>query len=286
MAIVQFRPAIWSAMILANLRHSLVYGQEGIINRDYEGDIANAGDTVHITSFTDPAVRNYTKNTDISWDLLTDATRALAVDQAGYFALTGDDIDRRQALGGFVAKASQGAAYNLASDTDAYLASAMYTSCNGTSNDLGAIVADISDNTAYGNVLVAMRTKLNRNNVPSQGRWAIVSPELYAALLQDIRFISAASSGDQSNQALRNANVGRIAGFDVYESNVTPDPTASTFAIIAGHPMATTFAEQITETEAVRLPNQFGDGIRGLHLYGAKVVQPNALCLASVTVQA
>src|SRR3990172_3808056 len=124
MAITNFQPEVWSPLILANLRSALVYGQDGLINRDYEGDIANAGDTVHITSFTDPAVRDYTKNTDISWDLLTDSTRALIVDQADYFAFTVDDIDRRQALQGFVAKASQGAAYNLASEADAYLSAA------------------------------------------------------------------------------------------------------------------------------------------------------------------
>ena len=134
MAITNFQPEIWSSLILANLRSALVYGQAGIINRDYEGEIAQAGDTVHITSFTDPAVRNYTKNTDISWDLLTDATRALNIDQADYFAFTVDDVDRRQSLPGFVSKASTGAAYNLAKDTDAYISSIMYASANATSS--------------------------------------------------------------------------------------------------------------------------------------------------------
>lgn len=282
MAIVNFIPEVWSRLILANLRSSLVFGQAGIINRDYEGDIANAGDTVHIISFTDPAVRDYTKNTDISWDLLTDAERALVVDQADYFAFTVDDVDRRQAMPGFVAAASRGAAYNLASEADAYIASVMYAAVNATDNDLGAFTADVSDQTAY-NLFVSMRTTLNRDNVPVQGRWAIVPPELTGALLKDPRFIDASQSG--STAALRNGEVGRIAGFDVFESNETPDPTASTFAVIAGHPIATTYAEQINDTEAIRLQDQFGDGIRGLHLYGAKVVRPEALVMASVTVQ-
>ena len=281
MAITQFVPEIWSPAILANLRDKLVYG--GLVNRDYEGLIANAGDTVHITSFTDPAVRSYTKNTDISWDLLTDATRALIVDQADYFAFTVDDVDRRQALPGFVQKASQGAGANLAVETDSYISGLMVTATDGTAQDVGAKVFDLSDNTGYGHI-VGMRTKLNRANIPMGNRWLVVSPEVYAALLQDNRFIKANEAG--TTQGLREGFVGRIAGFDVYESNTVPEPTAGTYHVIAGHSMAVTFADQITETEAVRLQDQFGDGLRGLHLYGAKVVYPTALVLASVTVQA
>lgn len=284
MAISQFQPEIWSALILDNLRSALVYGQDGVINRDYEGDIANAGDTVHITSFSDPAVRDYTKNTDISWDLLTDATRALNIDQADYFAFTVDDIDRRQALDGFVRKATMGAAYNLASEADSYISAAMYAAVNATANDYGAFVADKSDKNAY-ELLVELRSILNRDGVPYPDRWVIVPPEFYAVLLLDARFTDAGASLD-GGAALRNGFVGRAAGFSVFESNTTPDPTAATYAVIAGHPIACTYAEQITETEAIRLQDQFGDGVRGLHLYGAKVVQPTALALASVTVQA
>jgi len=283
MAIVNFIPKIWSSNILTNLRAKLVYG--GLGNRDYEGDISQVGDTVHITSFTDPAVRSYTKNSNISWDLLTDATRALVIDQGDYFAFTVDDIDRRQAFPGFVAAASKGAAYNLAFNVDDYISDILIASADATAQDLGAQAWDISDNSAY-NFIVAFRTKLNRANVPQEGRWIVVSPELYAALLQDVRFINAAASGDQSNEALREGFVGRIAGFDVFESNTVSEPTAGTYHVLAGSPIAFTYADQILETEAIRLQNQFGDGIRGLHVYGAKVVYPTAVVLASVTVQA
>lgn len=284
MTIVNFIPQIWSPAILQNLRSKLVYAGAALINRDYEGDIAQVGDTVHITSFTDPAVRSYTKNSDISWDLLTDATRALVIDQGDYFAFTVDDIDKRQAQPGFVEKASIGAAYNLAFNVDDFVSDLMVAATDGTAQDLGAYVADVSDNTAYG-LFVQMRTKLNRNKVPQMGRWVVVSPELYAALLQDPRFINAQASAD-AGQALHEGYVGRIAGFDVYESNTVPEPTAGTYHILAGHPIACTYADQITETEAIRLQNQFGDGVRGLHVYGGKVVYPTALVLASVTVQA
>lgn len=282
MAISNFIPEYWAGPILANLRDAAVY--VGRTNRNYEGVIRAAGDTVHITSFTDPAVRDYTKNTDISWDLLTDATQALVIDQADYFAFTVDDVDRRQALPGFVDAATQGAGNNLALEADEYVAGLMYAATNQTAQDLGLVAVDISDNNAFGALFVAMRTKLNRNKVPAQGRWAIIPPEVTGALIQDNRFLSAAQSG--TSQTLREGFVGRIVGFDIYESNVTHAATAGTYHVFAGHEMATTFADQISDTEAVRLQDQFGDGIRGLHLYGGKVVYPTALVLASVTVAA
>lgn len=282
MAISNFIPEVWSAGILENLRDQGVYVNR--CNRLYEGEIANAGDTVHITSFTDPAVRDYTKNTDISWDLLTDADRALVVDQADYFAFTVDDVDKRQAQSGWRDAAMEGAGANLAMEADEYVASVMYAAVNQTGNDLGAITVDVSDNNAYGALFVAMRTTLTRDKVPFSDRWIVIPPEVAGAVLQDPRFVDASASG--TDQTLREGYLGRIAGFDVYESNVTHTATAGTYHVIAGHPMAVTFAEQINETEAVRLQDQFGDGIRGLHLYGAKAIYPTALALASVTVQA
>ena len=279
-----FVPEIWSAALLSALRDSLVYGQAGIINRDYEGEIEEAGDTVHITTIGDPTVAAYTPwSTSITYAQLSDSDLTLVVDQSDYFAFATEDIERRQALPGAVEEATRNAAFGMAATMDDYVADLLYAAVNGTGNDLGAKTADISDATAYG-ILVDLRTTLNRDNVPSQGRWVVVSPEFYAALLQDSRFIDASASG--STSALRNGFVGRAAGFDVIESNRTPDPTASTYAIIAGHPMAMTFATQISKVEALRLEGAFKDGIRGLQLYGGKVVRPTCLAMASVTVQA
>jgi hypothetical protein len=180
--------------------------------------------------------------------------------------------------------ATRGAGNNLALEADEYVAGVMYAAVNQTANDLGAITVDISDNNAYGSLFVAMRTTLTRDKIPFQGRWVVVPPEVAGAVLQDPRFTDASASG--TTATLREGFLGRIAGFDVYESNVTHTATAGVYHVIAGHPMAVTFADQISDTEAIRLQDQFGDGIRGLHLYGAKVLYPQALVLASVTVQA
>ncbi len=284
-AIDDFIPEIWSANILEALRTNLVYGGPGVVNRDYEGDIAMAGDTVHITAFGDPTIRSYTTESNITVDGLTDSTQALVVDQAKYFAFDVDDVITRQALPGWVEQATSRSGYLLAKTLDSFIASTMYAAVNNNPlYDLGGITADISDNTAYGNVFVAMWKQLTLQDVPLDNRFIIVDPSLYAALLQDNRFINAQAAG--TTEALRNGRVGSIVGFDVYLSNQTPNPTSGVVAVIAGHPMATTFASQITEVKAQERELRFGHLVKGLNVYGAKVTRPNCLTLASVTVQA
>lgn len=286
MAITNFVPEIWSAALLKALRDRLTYAQAGVINRNYEGEIARAGDTVHITSFNDPAVRSYTKNpgSPITWDLLTDTQKTLVVAEADYFAFKVDDIDKRQALGGFVEEATVGASYNLAKVADDFVAGLMVA---GAANDLGSVA--VADPAAAYDLLVQMRTSLTRSNTPDEGRFVIVPPELYAKLLQDDRFIRADAAG--TTAGLRNGQAGRAAGFDVIESNRVPEVSIETgsdvaYSVVAGHSMATTFAEQIASTEALRLEGSFGDGVRGLHLYGGLVVRPDQLVTAEVDVDA
>lgn len=277
MAITNFIPEIWSPAILSALRDRLVFGQAPVINRNYEGDIARAGDTVHITSFVDPSVRNYTKNGTITWDLLTDSTQALIVDQSDYFAFKVDDIDKRQGLPGFIEETSQGAAHNLAREVDTYV-SGLIAAGVDAGNEVGAVTVTPAD--AY-DLLVEFRTRLTKTNTPDAGRWVVVPPEFYGVLLQDDKFIRADASG--TTDGLRNGFVGRAAGFDIYESNTVPE-ALGVFTVLAGHGSATTFANQISSVEAVRLQDTFGDGIKGLNLYGGKVIRPTNLASAEVTV--
>lgn len=281
MAVDGFRPEIWSAKILTALRNKLVYAS--LCNRDYEGSIQAAGDTVHITSIGEVATRAYTELTTISWDEVSDSQQDLLIDQKRYWAIKVDDVEKKQALP-FLDEATRSAAYGLADNADASVSAAMYTAVNATANDYGAFTVDKSDKNAY-DLLVELRTILNRDNTPMDGRWCVVPPEMYAVLLLDGRFIDASASGD-GGQALRSGFVGRAAGFDIYESNQTPDPTSGTYAVLAGHPSATAYADQILQTEAMRLEDYFADGVRGLHVFGRKVVRAECLALASATVQA
>lgn len=289
-----FVPQIWAAEILTNLRSTLVYAQDGIINRNYEGDIANAGDKVNITSFTDPTVSDYAEGTDLTFAALADSTQQLVINQAKAFAFTVDDVNARQALPGFVEEAGIGAGFNLAAAADTFVSTTMVSGV-ATANKLGSVsISTASPEQAY-DLILNMRTILTRSKIPNAGRFVIVPPELYAVLLRDDRFLKVNEAG--TDDGLRNGIVGRVAGFDVYESNTVPDTgaassasagsiTTGAFSVVAGHPMATTYAEEISKVEAGRIEKQFGDFVKGLHLYGAKVVRPTALASACVTVHA
>lgn len=270
------------------LRAQLVFGQLGLVNRDYEGDIQKAGDTVHIVTVGDPGVRDYTPGTDITWDELSDSDQTLIVNEKKYFAFKVDDVNKRQAAGDFAAAAGVNAAYGMANAVDGYLSAAMYAAvtAEGGINQLSTGAAPLalaiaSPNEAYDSLVVPIRNVLSKSKIPTAGRWLAVNSDVYGLLLRDSRFIKVNESGTE--QGLRNGIVGRIAGFDVYESQTLPTDTAHP-VVLAGHPMATTYADQLVEMEARRLENRFGDGIRGLHVFGAKVIRPTALAAAVVTV--
>lgn len=281
MAIEKFKPQIWSARLLVALRKQLVYG--AFINRDYEGEIKNAGDTVRITSIGRPTVSNYVPNsTVIVPEQLTDAQRSLVVDQSKYFAFGVDDVDAAQALGGALPQGMDEAAFAMADVVDQFISS-KYTDIQAA-NQLTPVTIDASvkPTDAYDKVLVPLRTRLNKANVSPSGRTIAVTPDLTACLLLDPRFIKANESG--TTDGLRNGQVGRAAGFDIVETNNAPQPTNGQFAIIAGNNTAITFAEQISKTEAYRPQNSFSDAIKGLALYGAKTIRPDSLASALVTV--
>lgn len=282
MAISNFIPEVWTSKLLVTLRDQLVYG--GLVNHDYEGDISAAGDTVHITSIDDVSAQAYTGT--VAYGALTDDTRALLIDQADYFGFKVDDINKRQALAGFVEQASVSASYNMSARQDSFVAGLMYAGATGD-NALGDRTVDTAAD-AY-DLLLELRTRLVRSKAPSAGRFVVVSPEFYAKLLRDDRFVRLDASG--TTEGLRNGQVGRAAGFDVIESNTVPeipadDPEPLKYKVVAGHSMATTVADNLVKTEAIRLETTFGDGIRGLHVYGGKVVRPELLVSADVDVTA
>ncbi|MEU0309776.1 phage capsid protein [Streptomyces cyaneofuscatus] len=283
MAISRFVPEIWAARLLVAWRKELVYAAPLVVNRDYEGEIAEAGDTVRITSISRPTIGNYVPNsTVIVPEELTDAQRTLVIDQSKYWAFKVDDVNKRQAKGNVMPQAMSEAAYGLADETDRYIAS-LYTGVVAA-NVIGSTGAPINTYTDpkhfYDKVLVPLRTRMKRANVPTSGRYCIVPPEGYASLLLDDRFTGYDKSG--TTETLRNGNVGRAAGFEIYESNNTPEPTAGVAVVQAGVQSAISFAEQINKTEAYRPESSFSDAVKGLALYGAKLVRPDGLAIAYI----
>ncbi|MEV1006123.1 P22 phage major capsid protein family protein [Streptomyces sp. NPDC049881] len=283
MSIRHFVPEIWSSRLLVALRKTLVYAGPNVVNRDWEGDISEAGDTVRITSVGRPTIGTYVPgSTVITPEKLVTGQRTLVVDQAKYWAFSIDDVDKRQARANVMPQAMSESAYELADTIDRYVAS-LYTQIQAA-NLLNAPGAPINTHTAptdaYSKVLVPLRAALTRANVPTTGRYAIVPPEFMSSLLDDDRFVKVGDSG--TSEGLRNGVVGRAAGFDIYESNNVPEPTAGVAVIQAGTNAAVTFAEQINKTEAYRPENSFSDAVKGLALYGAKMIRPDAAAAAFI----
>jgi hypothetical protein len=287
MAILRFRPEIWSAALLVALQKRLVYAGPGVVNRDYEGEIAQAGDTVRITSVSDPTIGTYSANsTVITPEELTDSQRTLVVDQAKYFAFFVDDVDARQAKGDVIPTAMMRAAYKLADQADQYVAG-LYTgiqsanAVNAGSTVTFTAIGTTATEEFYNKVLVPLKVKLDEANVPSEGRYAVVPPWGHAMLLLSSLFSRWDGAG--TDVVAKNGLVGRAAGFDILMSNNTPVPAGGRNIVTAGVDMALSFAEQINKTEAYRPEAKFADAVKGLYLYGGKLVRPDALAYADVT---
>jgi len=287
MAVTSFIPKVWSAELLVALEKALVYGQTGVVNTDYEGEISQYGDTVSVNSVGDPTIGDYTKHSDITVEALDTTEATLVINQAKYFAFEVDDIEARQVRnsGGLMAEAARRAAYKLRDTADQHIASLMkagVASANVLPDaDLGNASGGPAE-AAY-DLLVDLGVKLDEANVPSEGRWVIVPPAFYGLLLKNDKFVRADASG--TTAGLRNGVVGEAVGFTVLKSNNVPagDGTPAGPMVIAGHPMATSFAQQINKVEAQRMEKRFADMVRGLHLYGAKVFRPECLAAVEVT---
>lgn len=276
MAITNFVPDIWSARLLTSLKGALVYGGPGVVNRDYQGEITAYGDSVKITSISRPTIGTYTAHSDITFEDVDDATRSLLINQAKYFAFEIDDIEAAQARGSVMNEAAMEAGYGLRDVADAYISAQMAADVDA-GNILTAV--DIDTSAEAVDALIDLKVALDESDCPVSGRWVVITPAFHGLLLGSDLFVRADASG--STEALRNGQVGRAFGFDVLLSNQAPASTdAAGSNIIAGHPWAGTYAEQIANVEAVRLEKRFADGLKGLHLYGFKVVRPT--CLASI----
>lgn len=274
MAVTSFIPELWNARLLYALEKNHV--ATNLVNRNYEGEIKQAGDTVHINTIGAVSVRSYAQGTDLTYDALATTDQTLVINQQKYFAFSLDDVDKAQAAGDIMDSAMSRAAYSLADASDAFLL-ATIAAGGSSANYVGSAGSPVALTTAniYSSI-VALRTKLDKQNVPTQGRSLVIPPEAYALLLQDARFTAVQGVAEG---VITNGLVGRVAGFDIYMSNNAVKSSADTpvYSITAQIADATTYAEQIIKTEALRPEASFSDAVRGLHVYGAKVTRPEAI---------
>ena len=258
MSTASFKPEVWSAETLMAVERALVFGQ--VVNRDYEGDIAQAGDTVHINAVSDPTISSYSSGGTLTYEDLNTADQVLVIDQSKSFSFKVDDIDKAQMQGDLLAKATSRAGYTVSVTTG-------------------------SPTAAYDSVLVPLSVKLDEADVTSEGRFCIVPPWFHGRLLRDDRFVRADASGNTpgGNGVGGNGFIGEAAGFKLYKSNNCSLVTGDDYRVSAGVTDAITLAQQVNEVEALRLQTTFADAVRGLLLYGSKLVRPEMIATATAS---
>ena len=293
-----FLPSVYSRKVLNFFRKASVV--EAITNTDYAGEISAYGDSVKIIKEPVISVSDYTRNTDTTETRLTDQEINLVVDSAKAFKFIVDDIETNMSHVNFKEVASSSAAYALKDSYDAAVIASMFSGVSASSPDhiIGSDSATAdstlshatnsvdllgSDGTGVDalDLMARLARKLDDQNVPEEGRWFVASPDFYEELGKSgSKLLSVDFNAGQGS--IRNGLVssGKLRGFDMYKSNNIAATSNATGKVLAGHISSTATANTILSTEVIRDPSSFGDIVRGLHVYGAKVLRPEALVSA------
>ena len=297
-----FLPKVYSKQVLNFFRKASVI--EGITNTDYAGEIAAFGDSVRIIKEPEITVYQYERGQDVTATKLTDQEVTLVVDTANAFKFIVDDIETNMSHVNFRDVATSSAAYSLRDAFDQGVLASMFSgvSSSGPDHIIGADAAagtgGVAETTASVDLLgsdgtgvdaidlmARMARLLDDENIPEEGRWFVAPPSFYEELSQSgSKLLSVDFNAGQGS--IRNGLVssGKLRGFDMYKSNNIAATSTASGKVMAGHMSSTATAQTITSTEVLRDPDSFGDIVRGLHVYGAKVLRPEALVSAFYTV--
>ncbi len=292
-----FLPAVYSKKVLNFFRKSSV--AEAITNTDYAGEISAFGDSVKIIKEPEITVYQYERGADVTATKLTDQELTLVVDTANAFKFIVDDIESNMSHVNWRETASSSAAYALKDAFDEGVIATMFSGVSASSpnhvlgsdsaTDLVAGVYDGTGNIDLGvsgetdplDLLARMARLLDEQNVPEEGRWFVASPDFYEVLSQSSsKLLSVDYNAGQGS--IRNGLVssGKLRGFDMYKSNNIASTSNAAGKCMGGHMSSTATANTILSTEVLRDPTSFGDIVRGLHVYGAKVLRTEALVSA------
>lgn len=284
MGLEKFVPTIWSAKLFVRLRKDLAFAT--LVNNDYEGDITGYGDRVKINEIGPVTISDYTKFQTLTWQELDSAQKELVIDQASSFSFKVDDIEAAQTNPKVMNGAMDEAAYAIADKIDTFIAG-LYAQAGVTNTtNMGSSASAIS--VSSGNVISTLSYAsryLNEANVPAGNRVMVIPPWLHQKLLMaEVGGMSATAVPKVFDDgSLTSGYVGDALGFRMVVSNNVQIATSTTYAVMAFNKMAISYAGQIVKTKAVDLESSFGQGIKGLYVYGAKVVRPAALACLYLT---
>jgi hypothetical protein len=258
-----FMPEVWSKKLQKIFDKQAVFAS--IVNRDFEGEIKNAGDTVQIRTFGDITINDYTRNSTIAYQDLSDPMDTLLIDQQKYFAFKLDDLDKAQANINILEGYAQRAAVAIRNVIDKRL-HGHYTNVDA-GNVLGTSGSPITLTTAnvYG-YMVDMAKLMDEADIPAEDRHLVVNPEVKALLLQSNAFLRSTQLGDK---VVANGAIGTLAGFQVHVST-NMNTVGSAVPLLALHRELITFASQVSKIEKVRPDNMFADAVKGCTCTGRR----------------
>lgn len=283
-----FIPEVWSSKLIVNFYDATVL--TAISNTDYVGEIKSHGDKVQIRTTPELTIRSYQKGMNLQVERPDKPKITLNIDQGEYFAAVEDDVDKVQSDINLLDAWSKDASEKMKIKIDQNVLTGILPDISAS--NMGATAGRISQNINLGatgtpvqvtktnvlDYLVDIGTVLDEANAPESGRWAVI-PAWMAGLIKKSDLKDASLTGD-SQSVLRNGRLGMIDRLTLYTShnlNKVTDGSYQAFSVLAGHKMGLTFASQMTNMESIRAESTFGSIIRGLQVYGYKVVKPEAL---------
>lgn len=282
MSYQNFIPQLWSGILMAAAQKELVYGSPAMANTDYEGQIQQQGDSVNILTIGNPTVKKYVDGTTtVTPEKLDTSSKTLVITESDYFAVEISDVDKAQTLasvkGGLMQRVSEGGGYAMADTCDQFMAG-LYTGV-ASANQLGT--SQCTTATQAYTILRKLALKLDEAKVPANQRYCTAAPWFWSLLMEDSRFTSAANRGD-GGATLRSGWIGDLPalGLKAMKSLNAPNVTGDDYVVQAGVPQAASFAMQLTQIEAYRPQSSFSDAVKGLQLYGGKLVRPDWIATA------
>lgn len=309
-----FIPTLWSGKLLAKFYSNTILSE--VTNTDYEGELKSQGDTIRIRLAPSISIQDYTAGQSLNYEVPEPIYQDMQVNKGKYFGVQVNDVLEYQADMDLMNMFTEDAAKQLKiSIENEVFFNSFVTEGPATANegatagaisaayDLGTDVAPIDQSTAENvlNAILRMSSVLDEQNVPEDGRFLIITPYDRHLLMQS-SIAQAYFSGDSSS-TIRTGKIGMLDRFSVYVSNLLPKGEAGKALVsgldatsggatltnakarrtmIAGTSHAISFAMTIDKTEPLRNQTDFGDIVRGLAVYGRKVVKPEALVIAQV----
>jgi hypothetical protein len=263
-----FVPEIWSKMMQKKYYARTCISE--ILNHRWEGEIKNKGDKVNIRVRPDITINDYEVGGNVTYQDIADSSLTLLIDKAKYWAFKDDDIDRHQADIEYVKECTDDAAQQMKITVEQDVFATVYAQTHADN----AMASQVITKANVLDWIVDAGVKLDVKNVPEDGRW-IVLPPWICGMIKKSELKDASIMGDDES-ALRKGRIGMIDRFTVYANN-NISTSSGTYRCVAGHPDFCCFASQFVKTDlGIRLEGTFGDGHRGLKVYGYKVTKPEA----------